>query len=254
VGAVIGAAQKVRQKALRIAAHLLGGVEASRLVIEDGMVFVKGDTSRSVSLKQVAFTAWRDLENLPSDVEAGLFEHYVYRADFGLSKKQDLTDKQKGNFSLTYSYAMGAVVVEVDIDTGHVKVLRLVCVDDAGVMINPLIVEGQIHGAIGHQLGAALYERHVYDANGQLLTGSFKDYLAPTALDLPTFEVDYVTNPSTATPWGSRGVGEGGGSPLIALVNAVSDALEPFGIEVKSTFVSPDYVFDQLSAARAAKV
>jgi 2-furoyl-CoA dehydrogenase large subunit len=254
VGAVLGAAQKVRQKVLRIAGHLLGGVDPAALVIEDGVISLKDDKSRSVTIPQVAFTAWRDLENLPADVEAGLFGHYVYRADFGLSKKQDLTDKQKGNFSLTYSYAMGAVVVEVDVETGHVKVLRLVCVDDAGVMINPLIVEGQIHGAIGHQLGAGLYERHVYDASGQLLTGSFKDYLAPTALDLPTFEVDYVTNPSTATPWGSRGVGEGGGSPLIALVNAVSDALQPFGIEVKSTFVSPDYLFSQLEAARAAKV
>jgi 2-furoyl-CoA dehydrogenase large subunit len=252
VGAVLGAAQKVRQKVLQIAAHMLGGVDAATLDMADGLVFVKTDPNRRLTLKDVAFTAWKDLESLPEDLEAGLFGHYVYRANFGLSKKQDITDKTKGNFSLTYSYAVTAIVVDVDVETGRVKVLKLATVDDAGELINPLIVEGQIHGAIGHQLGAALYERHYYDDNGQLLTSTFKDYLAPTAQDFPAFEVAYLHNPSTGTPWGSRGVGEGGGSPLIALANAVSDALEPFGVQVKSTHVSPDYIVEQVKATRTA--
>lgn len=244
VGAVIGAAQKVREKVVKIAASMLG-VAADQVDLGDGLVFVKGAKDKNVTLKQVGWVAWKNLETLPKDVEAGLFESYVHRVNFGLPKSL-----QFGNFSLTYSYAMGAAVVEVDIETGHVKVLRLVCVDDPGEQINPLIVEGQVHGAIGHQLGAALYERIIYDENGQLQTSSFKDYLAPTALDFPTFEVECVNNPSTATPWGSRGVGEGGGAPLIVVANAVSDALAPLGVEMKSTWIAPHEVLEQIRAAK----
>jgi len=181
------------------------------------------------------------ISSLPDDLEAGLFAHYVYRPDFKLPR-----DNQTGNFSFTYSYAVTAMVVEVDIQTGKVKVLKVACVDDAGKRLSPLIVEGQVLGAIGHQLGAALYERLLYDESGQLITSSFKDYSVPSAFDFPKFEVGYVDVPSLATPWGSRGVGEGGGSPLLVVSNAVSDALAPFNVEIKTTHVSPEDVLKQL--------
>lgn len=241
VGAVLGAALKVREKALQIASHLLGDALIDQLELEDGRVFLKDAPDRSVSLEDIARTAWVDLAKLPDDIEAGLFAHFVYRPDFKLP-----VDKQRGNFSLTYSYSVTGAVVEVDVETGKVKILRLVVVDDAGKRLNPLIVEGQIHGAIGHQLGAALYERLLYDDEGQLVTSTFKDYAAPSAADFPTFEVDYVDNPSLATPWGARGAGEGGGSPLIVVSSAVSDALAPFDVEIKSSYVDPEYVLKKL--------
>ena len=242
VGAVLGAALKVREKVLQIGAHLLGDVEVEELELEGGRVSVKESKDQSVSLDDIARTAWVDLANLPDDVEAGLFGHYVYRADFKLP-----VDEKRGNFSSTYSYAVTAMVVEVDIETGKIKILRIATVDDAGKRLNPLIVEGQVYGAIGHQLGAALYERLLYDESGQLLTSSFKDYCAPTAADFPKFEVDFVDTPSLATPWGSRGVGEGGGSPLIVVSSAVSDALAPFNVEITSSHVTSEDVLKQLT-------
>lgn len=242
VGAVLGAALKVREKVLQIGAHLLGDVEVEELELEGGRVFVKESKDQSVSLDDIARTAWVDLANLPDDVEAGLFGHYVYRADFKLP-----VDEKRGNFSSTYSYAVTAMVVEVDIETGKIKILRIATVDDAGKRLNPLIVEGQVYGAIGHQLGAALYERLLYDESGQLLTSSFKDYCVPTAADFPKFEVDFVDTPSLATPWGSRGVGEGGGSPLIVVSSAVSDALAPFNVEITSSHVTSEDILKQLT-------
>ena len=242
VGAVLGAALKVREKVLQIGAHLLGDVEVEELELEGGRVSVKESKDQSVSLDDIARTAWVDLANLPDDVEAGLFGHYVYRADFKLP-----VDEKRGNFSSTYSYAVTAMVVEVDIETGKIKILRIATVDDAGKRLNPLIVEGQVYGAIGHQLGAALYERLLYDESGQLLTSSFKDYCVPTAADFPKFEVDFVDTPSLATPWGSRGVGEGGGSPLIVVSSAVSDALAPFNVEITSSYVTSEDVLKQLT-------
>ena len=242
VGAVLGAALKVREKVLQIGAHLLGDVEVEELELEGGRVSVKESKDQSVSLDDIARTAWVDLANLPDDVEAGLFGHYVYRADFKLP-----VDEKRGNFSSTYSYAVTAMVVEVDIETGKIKILRIATVDDAGKRLNPLIVEGQVYGAIGHQLGAALYERLLYDESGQLLTSSFKDYCAPTAADFPKFEVDFVDTPSLATPWGSRGVGEGGGSPLIVVSSAVSDALAPFNVEITSSHVTSEDILKQLT-------
>ena len=242
VGAVLGAALKVREKVLEIGVYLLGGVDVEQVDLADGHVYLKDSEDQSVPLSDVARLAWVDLCNLPDHVEAGLFGHHVYRADFKLP-----IDDQRGNFSFTYSYAVTAAVVEVDIETGRIKILRLATVDDAGKRLNPLIVEGQVYGAIGHQLGAALFERVLYDENGQLSTSTFKDYLAPTAADFPKFEVDYLDTPSLATPWGARGAGEGGGSPLIVISSAVSDALEPFNVQIKSAHVTSEDILKQLA-------
>lgn len=231
-GAVQGAARRARDKLVRVAAHLLE-VASVDLELADGRVRVTG-TDRSLSFQDIARVAWRDIELLPAGEEPGITGQCVYRTPFGLPK-----DEQRGNFSLTYSYAAALVAVEVDPEAGTVAVRRMGIIEDCGNKINPLIVEGQIHGQIAHQLGAALYESLVYDPNGQLLTATFKDYLAPTACDLPPMEVGSITTPSPFTPLGTRGMGEGGGSPLIAAVNAVEDALSPLGITLADSYLDP---------------
>ncbi|HWP34050.1 MAG TPA: xanthine dehydrogenase family protein molybdopterin-binding subunit [Thermodesulfobacteriota bacterium] len=243
-GAVVGACERLRAKIVRIAAHLLEAAEAD-IELADGAARVRG-TNRSMTLQQIARVAWRDLARLPDDLEAGLFAHYVYRPKFEMPK-----ENKRGNFSLTYSYAISMALVEVDPGTGAVKVLRFATVDDFGRRLNPLILEGQIHGAIGHQLGAALYEHLHYNEEGQLLASTFKDYWVPTAADFPEFLVGYHETPSTATPLGTRGGGEGGGSPLIAAVNAVDDALAPLGGHVTDSFLAPEAILREIRKAGA---
>ncbi len=230
--AVNGAAVRVRQKVLRIAAHVLGESE-SNLDIVNGVV-VSGKAKPGVSLKEIARLAWKDLANLPANEEPGLYVNLVYKTPFKLP-----IDDQRGNFSLTYSYSASMVLLEIDPGTGMSKIRRVGIVEDSGNQINPMIVEGQIHGQLGHQLGAALYEDLVYDENGQLLTSTFKDYLAPTAADLPSYETGSIVTPSLFTPLGTRGMGEGGGAPLIACANALDDALTPHGMEFDGSYLSP---------------
>lgn len=243
VGAVLGACGKIKEKMLKIAGHLLEA-DPGDLELKNGKALVRG-TDRGVTLAEIAHTAWRNLAGLPPDLEAGLFSHFVYRPPFGLP-----LEGERGNFSLTYSYSVAAVVVEVDIETGRVKLKRVALVDDCGNRINPLIVEGQLHGQIGHQTGAALYEQLLYDESGQLLTSTFKDYLTPTAVEFPRFDIDYVHTPSLFSPLGARGMGEGGGAPLIAVANAVSDALAPFNVEILDTHLSPEYVLSRIRRSR----
>jgi 2-furoyl-CoA dehydrogenase large subunit len=242
--AVVGAAQKVALKIRQIAGHLLE-VSPDEIELVDGRARVRG-SERGLTLREIAHVAWRDLNRLPDEIEAGLYGHFVYRPKFDAPM-----DGKRGNFSFTYSYSMTVVVVEIDLGTGKVAIRRLVSLDDFGRRINPLIVDGQIHGAIGHQLGAALYERLHYDADGQLLSASFKDYWAPTAADMPDYEVEYFETPSTASPLGTRGGGEGGGSPLIAAVNAVDDALSQVGAHLTGSYLDPETI---LNAIRDAKV
>jgi 2-furoyl-CoA dehydrogenase large subunit len=242
---VLGAANKVRHRVLSIAAHLLD-VPVEDLDLAGGRV-VAADGTDLMGLVEVAHVAWRDLARLPEGDEAGIFEHCIYSTPFGLP-----TDEQRGNFSLTYSYAACVTVVEVDSETGMVQVRELSLVEDCGNKINPMIVEGQIHGQIAHQLGAALYEHLAYDAEGQLLTASFKDYLAPTAADFPSFTVDSITTPSPFTPLGTRGTGEGGGAPLISAVSAVADALAPLGITITDSYLDPTVLLQKIQEARGA--
>jgi 2-furoyl-CoA dehydrogenase large subunit len=239
VGAVLGACRRIREKITKIAAYNLK-VDPGDLELEEGRVFVRG-TRRGMSLAEVAHAAWRDLAALPPDLEAGLMSQFVYRPPFEPPK-----DGKRGNFSLTYSYSVAAVVVEVDIETGRIKLRRVAMVDDCGKRLNPLIVEGQLHGQIAHQLGAAIYEGLFYDENGQLLTATLNDYLAPSAADFPHFDIGYVDTPSLFSPMGARGMGEGGGSPLIAAANAVSDALGPLRVEMLDSHLSPRYVFQRI--------
>lgn len=236
LSAADGAARKLREKVLKIAAHLLK-VKPDRLVLAEGEVYVKGNKKKALTLRRIARTAYGNNLDLPPGMEPGLYSTYVYKPPF---KRPDA--KKRGNLTLTYSYQCHGVVLEVDPESGKIHVLRYMIVDDAGRIVNPQIVEGQVHGSCAHGIGAALYEEFKYDETGQLLTSTFMDYLAPTARDTPPFEVESMETPSLTSPLGTKGVGEGGGTPLPAIANAVEDALAPFGVAVNESHLTPEYI------------
>ncbi len=152
--------------------------------------------------------------------------------------------------TVTYANAVHAAVVEVDIETGEVRVLRYAVVHDCGRVINPLVVDGQVHGGVVQGIGGALFEELVYDEHGQLLTASLLDYLLPTADQVPPLVLGHRESPSPRNPLGLKGLGEGGAiSPPAAIANAVEDALRPFGVEVHATPLTPERVLTLLAGA-----
>ena len=160
---------------------------------------------------------------LPTDIEPGLEEISFYDPE---------------NF--VFPFGAHACVVDVDVETGKVEVVRWVAVDDCGPAINPMLIEGQVHGGVTHGIGQALYEQIVYDEDGQLVTGSFVDYALPTAAEVPSFETDRTETPSPVNRLGVKGVGEAGtiaASP--AVVNAVTDALKPLGVTFMDMPLTP---------------
>jgi len=162
----------------------------------------------------------------PAGVEAGLEETYYWEPP-----------------TVTWSYAVHAVIVDVDIGTGAVKLDRYAVAHDCGVVINPMLVEGQIIGGTVQGIGGGMLEGFVYDNEGQLLTGSLMDYLAPTASDVPDIELVHLQSPTSLNPLGVKGLGEGGAiAPPVAIANAVCDALAPFGAELNSTPILPEQV------------
>lgn len=209
--AVVYAIEKVLVKARKVAAHLLG-VEPESLTFENG-VFSGSPEDKQVTIQQVALAAHL-ANNLPADTEPGLEATYFF---------------EPKNF--TFPFGTHICLVEVDRETGDVKILRYLAVDDCGKVINPLLVEGQIEGGIAQGLGQALFEEVVYDENGQLITGTLMDYALPKAHQLPRYELDRTETPTDVNPLGIKGVGEAGtiGSTP-AIVNAVIDALRPFGV------------------------
>jgi carbon-monoxide dehydrogenase large subunit len=209
--AIVKSIDKVIEKGSKIAAHLL---EASENDIEfaDGKWTVKG-TDKSVGFGDVSLTAYVP-HNYPEGLEPGL--------DF--SSFYDPT-----NF--TYPFGAHIAIVEIDKETGQVKLKRFIAVDDVGNVINPMIVDGQIHGGVAQGIGQALFEGVIYDESGQLVNGTYMDYVMPRADDLPSFEVDRTVTPCPHNPLGVKGAGEAGciGSTP-AVINAVMDALSPYGI------------------------
>jgi carbon-monoxide dehydrogenase large subunit len=232
--AIMKALDKIETKAKKIAAHLL---EASDVDIEfaNGEFTVKG-TDKKVTFGQVALTAYVP-HNYPLDkLEPGLNETAFY----------DPTN---------FTFPAGTYICEVEVDpaTGAVKVDRFAAVDDFGTIINPMIVEGQVHGGLVQGIGQALIENCVYDrATGQLLTGSFMDYAMPRADDFPEFKLGHVCTPCTHNPLGTKGCGEAGaiGSPP-AVINAVLDALRPLGVKELDMPASSARVWEAIQAARA---
>src|ERR1700683_4396020 len=210
--AVVGACDKVIEKAKVIAAGLLE-VSADDLEWTPGRWSVRGDPEqgRSIAESPLATIA---AHNLPEGVEPSLDSESTY---------------DPNNFSFPHGTHLCAV--EVDTETGQVKIRSYVAVDDVGVVVNPVIVEGQVHGGLAQGIAQALYEEAAYDADGNLLTTTLADYLIPSAADLPTFVTERTQTPSTTNPLGGKGVGEAGTlAPTPAVVDAVIDALRPFGV------------------------
>jgi len=241
--AILGAAKEVREKILQIASHRLGA-SINDLEIRDGVVYDKRSQG-SITFQQIANYAYRNTVMLPPGMRPGLHSIYYYKPDFKLPD-----EKKRLNCTLTYSYQAHGVVVEVDLETGKVQIKKYVIVDDCGTRINPAIVDGQVFGAAAHGLGAALYESFIYDRNGQLLTSTFMDYLVPTAVEMPNFEVQHIETPSTTGPLGARGVGEGGGTPLPAIASAIEDALTPFNITITDSHNPPERLYRLIKASQ----
>ncbi len=239
VGAVVGAARKVREKILRIAAHRLE-VAPADLELRDGAVRVRGMAGSGLSLREVARTAYADVLGLPAGEEPGLEARHAHQNTLAAP----VDARRRVRSQLVFSNAAHCCLVEVDRSTGAVRILKYVVVHDCGRELNPLIVEGMVHGSTAHGIGAALLEEFHYDAGGQLLTASFMDYLKPTTLDVPDIEVDRLEHPSPFTPLGAKGVGEGGAIPgPAAVANAVEDALAPFGAIVRELPLTPERVW-----------
>jgi 2-furoyl-CoA dehydrogenase large subunit len=173
-------------------------------------------------------------------MEAGLEARGVF--NFPLAAAPDKNDKV--NSSNTYGFMAEIMMVEVDRDSGQVKIVRYISVHDAGTIINPKIVEGQIYGGALHGIAGALYEEFVYDEEGQFLTGSFMDYLVPTASEAPKMEIGHICTPSPFTPLGSKGAGESSSETVPVLIaNAVADALSSLGVSVTELPLNPKRVW-----------
>jgi carbon-monoxide dehydrogenase large subunit len=192
--------------------------------LRDGGVGVVGVPGATLSLAKVAQAARPGWENpRPPGVDAGLEEIAYWQPP-----------------TVTWSYAVHAAIVEVDADTGRVTVENYAVAHDCGVVVNPMLVEGQIMGGAVQGLGGILGEAIAYDSNGQLLSGSLMDYALPIASDIPPMQIVHQHSPSPLNPLGVKGVGEGGAvGPPAAVANAVCDALAAFGIEVNATPVRP---------------
>jgi carbon-monoxide dehydrogenase large subunit len=227
------AAGKVRDKLAAAAAALLEAAPAD-IEIADGMASVRGAPASAVPLARViqsALPTFARPSAVAPDFEATVYHHQP---------------------TVTYTSAVHAAHVEVDIGTGAVRLLRYVVAHDCGKLINPVIVEGQIHGGVAQGVGGGLLEEMVYDEHGQLLTGTFMDYLVPTAMEVPAIETVHLEYPSPRNPLGIKGIGEGGAiSPPAAIANAVEDALAPFGVRVTRTPLGPSQVLELLATAEA---
>jgi 2-furoyl-CoA dehydrogenase large subunit len=246
--AVALAARKLRAKLVEYAAHLMD-MPVAQVEWRDGAVRPKEGKGPSYSVKDLAGRAHWNTESLPEGMEPGLQATAVF--GFTVSKAVDAEDRV--NSSNTYGFIAEVMAVEVDPETAAIKILRYVSVHDAGTIINPMIAEGQIYGGALHGLGGALYEELAYDEDGQCLTGTFMDYLVPTASEAPTIEIAHVVSPSPLTPLGSKGLGESSSMTVPAVIaNAVSDALKPLGIRINELPMTPSKLHALIKKARKA--
>jgi carbon-monoxide dehydrogenase large subunit len=230
--AIVKAADKVIEKGRKIAAHTL---EASEDDIEySGGNFTVAGTDKSMSIAEVAFSAYVP-HNYPEGLEPGLDETAFYDP-------------------LNFSFPAGTHIAEVEIDpeTGEIEVVNYAAVDDFGTVVNPMVVEGQVHGGIAQGLGQAMLENAVYDDEGQLISGSYMDYTMPRADNMPDLKLGFAGVPSPLNPLGVKGCGEAGAiaSPA-ALMNAVIDALSPLGVKDMDMPATPQRIWRAIHDAAA---
>jgi 2-furoyl-CoA dehydrogenase large subunit len=237
LGAVIKATEKIRNKMLRIASHVLK-TDAADLKLRDGHIYSAKDESKKVSFREIASYAYKKITLLPEGLEPGLKEIAYYK-----NPAAKLPNKENFNVQLTHSNSVHFVAVEVDVETGWVSFLKYIIVHDCGNQVNPAIVAGMTIGSTVHGIGATFLEEFVYDDNGQLLATTFMDYLKPVAATVPRFELAHMYSPCPYTLLGTKSAGEGGAiGSLAAVANAVEDALTPFGVKVTSLPITPEKV------------
>ena len=233
-GAGTLAAEAVREKVLNAASYLLEA-SAADLIAGDGRVTIAG-TDRSISFRDVARAVYAEVDRLPPDARDELAATKTYDPVFG-----------------TTTSATHIAAVEIDPETYEVRLDRFVVAEDCGRLVNPLIVDGQVHGGVAQGIGAALYEEVIYDDQGQIITASLVDYLVPSACEIPPMQVMHIESLSPTTLGGFRGMGEGGtiGAPA-AVANALADALSPLGIEINELPATPERLFRLIEAAKRA--
>ncbi|WP_134322222.1 xanthine dehydrogenase family protein molybdopterin-binding subunit [Cumulibacter soli] len=231
--AIVKAADKVKDKAKKLAAHLLEAAEDD-LEFDAGQFKVKG-TDKGVSIQEIALANFAG-HDYPEGMELGLDSDATYDPE---------------NFSFPHGTHLAAV--EIDTDTGDARLIKYACVDDVGNIVNPLIVDGQVHGGLAQGIAQALYEEVIYDADGNLTTGTFVDYTLPSAADLPAFLTDQTVTAATSNPLGVKGVGEAGCiASTPAVMNAVVDALRQYGINDLRMPATPERVWRAIHNGSAA--
>jgi carbon-monoxide dehydrogenase large subunit len=232
-GATLIAARKVRAKLIKMASHLLEAAPDD-IVLEEGHAKVAG-TDRAVTIAQMAREAYTQTHKFKGEIEPGLTETGTYDP------------------AGTFSNACHVAIVELDAETGRVTIEKFIAAEDAGRIINPMIADGQVHGGIAQGIGNAILEEIVYDESGNILTSTLADYLPPTAHEIPPIELHHMETPSTQSITKAKGLGEGGciGAPA-AVINAINDALSPFGIEIDEMPATPQRIRALLRAKEQA--
>ncbi|HEY8351827.1 MAG TPA: molybdopterin cofactor-binding domain-containing protein, partial [Sphingomonadales bacterium] len=228
-GAVLLAAQKLRERLAAIVA-VAKEVPADAVEIRDGVIYDRGSNTALCTLAEAAREVWMGNWGLEQE-DKGLEVLVHYEPPL-----------------LTHSNATHVATVEVDPETGGVRILRYVVAEDCGRLINPRVVDGQVQGGIAQGIGQALYEEVVHDAAGQILNGTLMDYLLPTAMDVPAAEIDHIETPSPHTMGGIKGAGEGGKiAPPAAIANAVADALAPFNVRANRLPLTPERILEMIA-------
>jgi carbon-monoxide dehydrogenase large subunit len=232
-GAVATACKELGDRIARIGAHLLQ-VPAENVQVKAGLV---STGIASVRIEEVARTWYLRPQELPKDVNTGGLE-----VTSGYKTVRDTG---------TFSYAAHAVVVSVDTEMGEVKILDYALCEDGGVLINPMIVDGQVCGGVAQGIGTALYEEMPFDDHGQPLATTLADYMLPGATEVPMLRIDHMETPSPYSFFGQKGIGEGGAiGPPAAIANAVNDALRPLGVEINQLPITPHRILEAIAALR----
>jgi aerobic carbon-monoxide dehydrogenase large subunit len=235
-GAVATACRELGERAKRIGAKLLQHDPAS-VVLQEGEV--RG-VNGAVTLKEIAFTWYRRPQDLPSDVDPGGLE-----VTAGYKPQRDTG---------TFSYAAHAALVAVDPEVGEIEILDYVIVEDGGVLVNPMVVDGQIYGGLAQGIGTALYEEMPFDKAGQPLATTLADYLLPGPTEVPAARLHHMETPSPYTQFGVKGIGEGGAiAPPAAIANAVNDALRSLGVELMQSPITPHRIVEAILDKREAQ-
>jgi CO/xanthine dehydrogenase Mo-binding subunit len=249
-GAAAGAARKIKETLIEIAAHNLD-CTIETIEYKDGNVTVRGHPEKKMSWDELIAVAHRKFHQMPQGLEPGLQAKFVWEVPTGGALP---TADGVVQIYPCYSFETHIVYTEIDPETAKPELKRYVCGHDCGVMINPDIVHGMTYGGIAHGIGAALYEKFSYTEDGQFESGTFMDYLLPSAMEVPSVDIVDHCTPSPLTTFGQKGSGEAGylGAPA-AIANAINDALAPINTSIETLPITPDSLWRVITAANAAK-